>query len=194
MPSVNFDTMDIDVQVKSEKRRFKIPSAKFRTRDATEEEEKRKSNIFESRRWKPYKTRAIQRARALKYTDGRGEEAEIDMYAENLSSQLSSRVACPFEIRRVHIERKHRVEYNGTHHIIRPVTVEHEQVILRGTLYEGKTNITVIHEVNCQPLHYVDHTNHICFQDTFEEDFDYPCEYKMIMKKLKQIYTSRIDV
>lgn len=190
--SVNFDTMDIDVQVKSAKRRFKIQSTKFRERDATEKE--RKYLIQESKRWKPYKKRAIQRARALKYTDGRGEEAEIDMYDENLNSQLSSRLACPFEIRRVCIENKYHVEYDGTYHRIRPVKVEHEQVILRGTLYEGKTNITVIHEVDCQPLHYVDHTNHICFQDTFEEDFDYPCEYKMILKKLKQIYTSRIDV
>jgi hypothetical protein len=190
MPTVNFDTMDIDVQVKRAKRRYNT----FRGRDTTEEEEKRKSLIRESKRWKPYKTRDIQRARALKYTDGRGEEAEIDMYAENLNSQLSSRLACPFEIRRVRIENKYHVEYDGTYHHIRPVKVEYEQVILRGILYEGKTNITVIHEVDCQPLHYVDHTNHICFQDTFEEDFDYPCEYKMIMKKLKQIYTSRIDV
>ena len=150
----------------------------------------KRNKHHESEKWKSYKSKAIHRARDLKQWDGRGKEAEVNMEDEIFNSNLSSRVACPFEIRRVCTEIKHKVDFDGTRHVIRPVKVEHEQVLIRGVLYEGKTNITVIHEVDQHPLYYVEPNNHICFQDMF----DYPCEYKIVMKKLKQISISRIDV
>jgi hypothetical protein len=81
MPTVNFATehMDVDVHVKTAKRRVK--TSPVRPKD------ERKLKILESKKWEPSKTRAIQRARDLKYADdGRGEEAEVSMHKEKFNN------------------------------------------------------------------------------------------------------------
>ena len=62
----------------------------------TPEKVRHRAKIAESKQRKPHTARAIQRARDLKYDEGRGEEAEVDMFKENFNSMLSSRVRKPF--------------------------------------------------------------------------------------------------
>jgi hypothetical protein len=158
MPSCNFatETMDADVQMKSSKRRFRIPSAKVRTRDATEEERKRQEQIIRSRQWKPYKTRAIQRARDLKQSDnGRGEEGDLDMWPEEVSSLLSSRSVKRFKmVRTYNVTTEHHSLIKGNW----VSTTEHsagEEIIAEGAIYQAhkKTDIVVLHEIDGHPCH-----------------------------------------
>lgn len=154
MPTVNFDTMDIDIQVKSIKRRFKTPSLFHKS------ENKRKSIILESMRRKPYKKRAIQRARDLKYTDdGRGEEAEVDMVHENFNSILSSRVSKPFRLIHTYkdwvVTSKQLPDGRWT---MDAKLDDQTRIAVRGVEYPAihkhEYDIVMLHEVNGRRVHY----------------------------------------
>jgi hypothetical protein len=62
----------------------------------TPEKVRRNAKIADSKKRKPHTARAIQRARDLKYDEGRGEEDEVDMVKEKFNATLSSRVRRPF--------------------------------------------------------------------------------------------------
>jgi hypothetical protein len=183
MPTVNFatETMDADVKVKIAKRRFKIPSAKFRARDATEEEEKRKSKIIESKRWKPYKTRAIQRARDLKQSDdGRGEEGELDTWSEELSSRLSSRSIKRFKmVRTFNITTEHYNLVNGNW-IFTTENSHGKEIVAEGAIYQAhkKTDIVAIHEIDGQPCHKYAECDFMFIQQNIFEFISRPGAYK----------------
>ena len=156
MPTVNLATenMDVDVQVKTVKRRVKIPTATFRCKD--EDRETRKRTILRSTAFKPYKTRAIQRARDLKYADdGRGEEAPLDSWPEELSSRLSSREAKRFKIVHTYGEKVSHCTLVGGKWILTKIVEERSIDVAAGVIYQAPTkpDITVSHMINEQPCH-----------------------------------------
>jgi hypothetical protein len=106
----------------------------------------RKPQIQASMKWKPYKNRAIQRARDAKQYDGRGEEAEVDMSVENTSSMISSREARKFTI--THSRNIYTYHRAGHYAIEERVRVVNDTVV-KGTIYKHPTSpdMTIIHEL-----------------------------------------------
>ena len=184
MPTVNFATenMDVDVQVKSAKRRFKIPSSTFRCRDETQETRKR--TILQSTTFKPYKTRAIQRARDLKYADdGRGEEAPLDSWPEELSSKLSSREAKRFKIVHTYGEKASHCTLIGGKWTLIEIVEERSIDVAAGVIYQApkKPDITVIHMINEQPCHlYAELDFMLTEKDIHEVVCKWPGQYDTI--------------
>ena len=157
MPTVNFATenMDVDVHVKTAKRRVK--TSPVRPKD------ERKLKILESKKWEQSKTRAIQRARDLKYADdGRGEEAEVSMHKEKFNNDLSSRKAQRFAVIFSHKTFGFKTT-KGTdgRYCIDQVEVIQRRVVARGVVYTGTRKcdekIIMIHESNGLPHHHWAH-------------------------------------
>ena len=185
MPTVNLstETMDVDVQVKTAKRRFKIPTATFRCKD--DEQEKRDRKILESTKWKPYKTRAIQRARDLKYADdGRGEEAPLDTWWEELNSRLSSREVKRFKIVHTYGEKVSHCTLVGGNWILTKIVEERSIDVAAGVIYRAhkKADITVVNMLNDRPCHLYAETDFMAIEkDIFELVARGPGRYETII-------------
>ena len=145
--SFSTETMDIAVPVKPIKDKYVRPSNK---RIPSE----RKQQIQVSKKWKPYKNRAIQRARDAKQYDGRGEEAEVDMSVENASSTISSRESRKFTI--VHSRNIYTYHRAGEYAIEEKVRVVND-IVVKGTLYKHPTypDMTIITELAGEPCRLI---------------------------------------
>jgi len=111
---------------------------------------------LESKKWKPYRSRAIQRARDLKQSDnGRGEEAPLNSEPEELNARMSSREAFRFKVVQTY---KEAVDHYTTISGIRIKTNVLEartKTVASGIYYHapGKEDIVVVHMLNGEKVH-----------------------------------------
>jgi hypothetical protein len=166
MPTVNFasEHMDVDVQVNRTKR--KVKTAPVRPKDE-------KLKILESTKRKPHKARAIQRARNLKYADdGRGEEAEVSMHKENLNNELSSRKAQRFAVIFSHKTFGFKSTKNAQGRwCVDQIDVVERRIAAKGVVYTGHRKcdekVIMVHESNGLPHHHWAHPTLLDRLDTF---------------------------
>jgi len=108
----------------------------------------------------PHKSRAIHRARDLKYKDdGRGEEAPVNMIDEELNSKLSSRKATPFYILNMYEDVSYKATKTESGYKVSIEKVIKECVIARGVHYpsHNSPSITMLHEIEGRPTHRMVH-------------------------------------
>ena len=138
------------MDVKKPKRRYRVYNSTFHVDDVTLTRHARQAMIREAKKRKHSKSRIIQRERDTKQDDGRGEEAEIDMWPETLNSMLSSRIARPFDVIHTYTETAYVYCFGRLYPYMSTV----QNVVARGTLYTGHKmkSITVLHEFEDEPV------------------------------------------
>ena len=127
---------------------------------------------------KNHKSRAIHRARDLKYKDdGRGEEAPVDMFYERFNSKLSSRKATPFTIVHMYEDFAYKATKTAKGYDVTMETVIKEWVIARGVYYPSPNapSITMLHELEGRKVHLMVHDKMIT-----EPNFGRKGKYKVV--------------
>jgi|LauGreDrversion4_2_1035121.scaffolds.fasta_scaffold00084_55 hypothetical protein len=138
----------------------------------------RKTNMNTKIQKSPHKSRAIHRARDLKYKDdGRGEEAPVDMFYEELNSKLSSRKATPFSIVHMYEDFSYKATKTARGYDVTMEKVIKEWVIARGVYYPSPNapSITMLHELEGRQVHLMVHDRMLT-----EPNFGRKGKYKVV--------------